>query len=231
MSEISRYRLLQMLSLIVGFGVLAFIGIVFTPTEYLLLAQKTDPNWLLLIVGMVGLYVIRPFLLWPLSVFSVFIGYISGFPEGVPFVLLGTVLTCLPPFLLATRVGKDFAYFGQVAKRGAKIVETTGELRGMVAARLSPAPADAVSYSAGLAGVSAQSFAIGTLVGELPWAIFYVLIGQSLRSFSVGAVQQTDLRLILFTAVVSFLIIARPLYEFVRDNTKQSGDEQTGPLR
>ena len=87
------------------------------------------------------------------------------------------------------------------------------------------------SYSAGLAGVSAQSFAIGTLLGELPWAIFYVVIGQSLRSFSVGAVQQTDLRLILLTAVVSFLIVARPLYEFVRDNTKQSGDEQTGPLK
>ena len=229
-SEGSCYRLLQILSLI-ALGVLVFLGIVFTPTEYLPLAQKNDPNWLLLILGMVGLYLIRPFLLWPLSVFSVFIGYISGFPEGVPFVLLGTVLTCLPPFLLATRVGNDTSYFGQVAKRGSIIIEMTGEFRGMVAARFSPAPADAVSYSAGLAGVSAQSFAIGTLVGELPWAIFYVLIGQSLRSFSVAAVQQTDLRLILLTAVVSFLIVARPLYEFVRDNTKQSGEEQTGSSR
>lgn len=223
MSGGSRFRLLQILSLI-ALGVLAFVGIVFTPTKYLPLAQKTDPNWLPLILGMVGLYAIRPFLLWPLSFFSVFIGYILGFPEGVPFVLLGTVLTCLPPFLLATRVGNDILYFEQVAKRGSKIVEMTGEFRGMIAARLSPAPADVVSYSAGLTGVSAQSFVIGTLVGELPWAIFYVFIGQSLRSFSVAAVQQTNLRLILLTAVVSFLIVARPLYEFVRDNIKQSGE-------
>ena len=218
-----------MLSLFISLGILAFVGVVYTPTEYLPLAQMSDSHWLLLIVGMIGIYLVRPFLLWPLSIFSVFIGYILGFPEGVPVVLLGTLLTCSPPFLLATRID-EFAYFGQVAKRGASLVETTGELRGMVAARLSPAPADAVSYGAGIAGVSTRSFAVGTLIGELPWAIFYVLLGQSLRTFSAAAVQQTDLRLILLTAVISFLIIARPLYEFVRKHTSQD-DKHTGQSR
>lgn len=218
----SRYRLLRILFLVISLGALAFIGVRFTPTEYLPLAQRNDPNWLLFILGMVGLYLVRPFLLWPLSVFSVFIGYVFGFPEGVPLVLLGTLLTCIPPFFIATRIDDEIAYFGHVVDRGGAFVEATGELRGMVAARISPAPADAISYGAGLAGVSARSFALGTLIGELPWAIFYVLLGQSLRTFSVAAVQQTDLRLVLLTAVVSLLIIARPLYEFVRNYIKQS---------
>lgn len=211
-----------MLFLFICLGVLALIGAVYAPTEYLPLTQRRDSHWLLLIVGMGGLYLVRPFLLWPLSVFSVFIGYVSGFPEGVPFVLLGTLLTCAPPFLIATRIDDEVTYFGGVVERGATFVETTGELRGMVAARLSPAPADAVSYGAGLAGVSAQSFAVGTLIGELPWAIFYVLLGQSLQTFSTAAVQQTDLRLILMAAVISFLLIVRPLYGFICKHTGQN---------
>lgn len=90
MSKRSRYQLLRML--FITLGVLALIGVVYAPTEYLPLAKKSDPNWLLLISGMAGLYVIRPFLLWPLSVFSVFIGYVFGFPEGIPFILIKTLL-------------------------------------------------------------------------------------------------------------------------------------------
>lgn len=227
MSERSRYQLLRMLSLFISLGVLAIIGVVYAPAEYLSLAQWSDLNWHLLLVAMAGLYLVRPFLLWPLSVFSVFIGYVFGFPKGVPLVLLGTLLTCTPPFLIATQFDHGFTYFGHVVERGATLVETTGELRGMVAARLSPAPADATSYGAGLAGVSARSFAVGTLIGELPWAIFYVHLGQSLRTFSVAAVQQTDLRLFLLTAVVSFMIVGRPLYELVLKHTIQSDTVHT----
>lgn len=189
------------------------------------LARWSDRYWLFLGVSLIGLYLVRPFFLWPLSIFSVFIGYTFGFPVGIPLVLLGTLLTCVPPFLIAARFDGEVTYIGRITEHGTTLVETTGELRGMVAARLSPAPADAVSYGAGLAGVTAQAFAVGTLIGELPWAIFYVLLGQSLRTFSAAAIQHTDIRLILVAAVISLLLIARPLYEFVRAHTDQ--DDKT----
>lgn len=228
MSNLTRNQLLRTLSLFLGLGLFALVGFLYAPTEFLPLAQWGDRYWLFLVVGLAALNLVRPFLLWPLSIFSVFIGYAFGFPEGVPLVLLGTLFTCFPPFLIAARLDGEFTYFGRIAEHGTALVETTGELRGMVAARLSPAPADAVSYGAGLAGVSVQAFAVGTLIGELPWAIFYVLLGRSLRTFSTGAVQQTDIRLILLTAAVSVILVARPLYEFVRGHRGQddvtSGD-------
>jgi uncharacterized membrane protein YdjX (TVP38/TMEM64 family) len=85
----------------------------------------------------------------------------------------------------------------------------------MVAVRLSPAPADTVSIGAGLAGVSSWNFALGTLIGELPWAIFYVIIGQSLQSFSSGSVQTVNIEFLLIVSCVAVLLLARPIYRFI----------------
>ncbi|RJX42024.1 hypothetical protein DM826_10210 [Halonotius aquaticus] len=227
MTNLPRNQLLRTLFLFLGLCLFALVGFLYTPTEFFPLTQLGDRYWLFLTVGLAVFYLVRPFLLWPLSIFSVFIGYAFGFPDGIPLVLLGTLLTCFPPYLIAARFDGKFGYFNRFVEHGTTFVETTGELRGMVAVRLSPAPADAVSYGAGLAGVSVQAFAAGTLIGELPWAIFYVLLGRSLRTFSAGAIQQTDIRLILLTAAVSVLLIARPLYEFVRGHGGQD-DETSG---
>ncbi len=91
----------------------------------------------------------------------------------------------------------------------------------MIAARLSPAPADAVSYGAGLTGVSTRIFALGTLIGEFPWAVFYVFLGQSLRTFSAAEIQQVDIRLVLLAAITSVLLIIRPIYGFLRNRGNQ----------
>ncbi|AZH26463.1 TVP38/TMEM64 family protein [Haloplanus aerogenes] len=208
-------RRLRLLSLCLGLGALAVLGWQYSVAD--LLAYIRGENRWVVVFGLGVLYLVRPLLLWPLSVFSVFIGYVFGFPVGVPLVLGGTLLTCLPPFLVATHFGHEF---GRLATHGSALVETTGELRGMVAARLSPAPADAVSYGAGIAGVPLRSFALGTLVGELPWALFYVLLGRSLRTFSAAGIEQIDLRLLLLAALVSVLLVARPLYEYLRDRLR-----------
>ncbi len=127
-----------------GFGLLALTGVLHAPTEFLPLAQWSDRYWPMLVVGLIGLYLVRPFFLWPLSIFPVFIGYAFGFPVKVPLALLGTLLTCAPPFLIATRFNEEIPYFGRIVEHRTTLVETTGELRGRVAARLSPAPADTV---------------------------------------------------------------------------------------
>lgn len=209
-------RILRFSSVGLGLGLLAVLGWHYPITEFLVTIRWNDRHWTVVGLGLFGLYLVRPFFLWPLSVFSVLIGYLFGFPSGVPVVLLGTVLTCLPPFVIAARFDDTSGYIGRVADYGSTLVDTTGELRGVLAARLSPAPADAVSYGAGMSGVSTRIFAIGTLLGELPWAIFYVFLGHSLHTISVTGIPPVDVRLILLGATISFLLVARSVYDFLR---------------
>ena len=174
-------------------------------------------RWPFIVVSLSIFYLVRPFVLWPLSFVSVFIGYFVGFPSGVLFVLVGTLVTCLPPFFLANHVHDMNSYISYISTTSESIVTTTGELRGMVAARLSPAPADSVSFSAGLAGVSGWKFMFGTLIGELPWAIFYVTIGQSLRDFSSGSVQPVNVEFLLLVSSLAVFLLARPVYHYIQD--------------
>lgn len=211
--------------LLFSLGILAIIGFHYSPANLLQLTKWSEHYWMTTVVALLGIYLVRPFFMWPLSLFSVFIGYTFGFPWGVPLVLFGTLLTSFPPFLIATRTACELKQVDWIAERGATLVHATGELRGMIASRISPAPADAVSYGAGIAGVSPRAFAVGTLVGELPWAIFYILLGQSLRKFTSTSVRQTPVGLLLLTAVISVLLVARPLYELSRNRTIQ--DDET----
>jgi len=208
-------------------AIFSAVGWVISPLEFLSQDLLEMQHGATIAVLLIGLYSVRPFFLWPLSLFSVFIGYLIGFPEGVPAVLLGTLFTCSPPFLLAKHYRDRQVYFKRSKAVGERLTDVTGKLRGMIAARLSPAPADAVSYGAGLAGISVQTFALGTLIGELPWAIFYVFLGQSLQTVSTAAIRQTDIRLILLAAAVSVLLIARPLYEFAQGQTDKDDETST----
>lgn len=207
-----RRRALQILPV---FGLIFIIGVHILYPPAVVFENLDERGWFLVTVGVTIFYLIRPFVLWPLSLVSVFLGYLVGFPSGVLFVLIGTLVTCLPPFLLADYFHDLNGYVSQISATGESIVTTTGELRGMIAARLSPAPADGVSIGAGLTGISSWNFALGTLIGELPWAIFYVTIGQSLRSFSPDSVQTVNIEFLLVVSSVAVLLLARPIYRSI----------------
>lgn len=172
----------------------------------------------LFLPALVVIALVRPFLAWPVSLLSLAVGYVLGFPAGVPVVLGVTVLTCLPPFLLAARFDGERGLLGRLARVGSDTVSVTGGYRGMTAARLSPAPADAVSYAAGLSGVSLPAFVVGTLLGELPWAAAYVLLGASLGDLSAEGLSTADPPLLLLaaTALVALALVARPLARALR---------------
>lgn len=167
----------------------------------------------LFLPALVVVALVRPFLAWPLTLLSLAVGYVLGFPAAVPVVLGTTVLTCLPPYLLAARFDGDDGLLARLASAGGEAVSVTGGYRGMTAARLSPVPADAVSYGAGLAGVSLPAFVVGTLLGELPWATVYVLFGASLDDLSAEGFSTAEppLALLAAAALAALLLVARPL--------------------
>lgn len=143
-----------------------------------------DPVVFLAVVA--GLYLVRPFLAAPLSLLTVLVGYRFGVLAGLPLALAGTVATCLLPFLLARYARDVEGLFGRVADLGERSFDATGNTWGMVAARLSPAPADAVSVGAGLSAVPPSAFVAGTVVGEVPWTLAYLSIGASIGSLTAA---------------------------------------------
>lgn len=167
----------------------------------------------------VCLALVRPLLAWPTTVLAVVVGYAFGV-AGAPFALALVVLTSVPPFLFAKRIGRG----GRVAAAGEAFVERTGDVRSVVASRLLPAPSDVVSVAAGVSGVRFRSFVVGTAVGETPWALAGVLAGASAETLAASDVLGTvDVRLVVATAFVAAVLVAPTLYEWYGER-RRGGD-------
>lgn len=156
-------------------------------------------------------YSVRPFLLWPVSSIALVLGYVYGPIVAFPLALAGAALTGLPPFAVARYVNTETGLFATIGRSGRQFADSVGETRGVVAARLSPVPGDAVSYGAGLSAVSVPAFVAGTVVGEVPWAIVTVLAGDSMRTLSVTGFALSPAAVVAI-AGLGVLVLAGPLY-------------------
>ncbi|ERG94992.1 MAG: hypothetical protein J07HQW2_01435 [Haloquadratum walsbyi J07HQW2] len=171
-----------------------------------------DPVRVILVAS--GLAIVRPLFAWPTTLLAIIIGYGIGF-TGLPFALGLITCTSIPPYFLGRQYNKANSHPRVVAE----FVERTGDTRSVVATRLTPAPSDVVSVGAGIAGVSMVPFTIGTVIGELPWAIAGVLVGASAETL-VGGVSVTTLihpRLIAAGSIVAGIIIAPPIWAWIRE--------------
>lgn len=166
-------------------------------------------------LALAAVYLVRPFLFWPVSAIAVVLGYLYGPVVALPLALVGAGLTGMPPFAIARYACSDEGLFAVLAEPGRQLVGAVGETRGVVAARFSPVPGDAVSYGAGLSNVSVGAFLLGTVVGEIPWALVAVFAGDSMRTLSVGGVRP-DPALVLAIAGLAVLVLGGPAYRHVR---------------
>lgn len=168
----------------------------------------------LLFVGVLsGAYLLRFLAAWPISALSVVVGFTLG-PRAIPLALAGAVVTCLPPYLLAGRFDQR-GPLGTLADHGDRYFAATGGLRGIVAARLAPLPADAVSYTAGLSGVSLPAYALGTALGELPWVTAAVLVGASAEQVTTEGLTGGP-TLVVGAAALAVLLLSGPAYRALR---------------
>lgn len=161
-------------------------------------------------------YLLRPAVAWPISALSVVVGFALG-PAGVPVALAGAVVTCLPPYAVARRLGHDAGLLGRLGDHGSRYFAATGGLRGVVAARLAPLPADPVSYTAGLAGVSPPAYVLGTALGELPWVTAAVLVGASAETLTTDGLHGGP-AVVAGLLGLAILLLAGPLYRYLREN-------------
>ncbi|GGM56033.1 putative membrane protein YdjX (TVP38/TMEM64 family) [Halarchaeum rubridurum] len=177
-------------------------------------ALLTSP-WFPLVL--VALYAIRPLFAWPITVLSALCGYRYGLAVGLPLALCGAVATSLLPYYAGRRLPADAdGLLGRLTAGSTAYFERTGGVRGVAAARLVPTPAEAVSGAAGAGGVPVRAFALGTLLGELPWTVAAVALGAGLDRFVVSAVD-VDPRLVVVIAAVGVLVVVGPAYAWWRE--------------
>jgi uncharacterized membrane protein YdjX (TVP38/TMEM64 family) len=200
----------------VGLAVAALVGLGFavSPARALdALHAVLYSRWFPVVLA--GLYLVRPFLAWPIAALAVLVGYRYGVTVGVPLALAATVSTSLIPFVGARRFRPEDGAFGRVTAGSRRFFEATGNLRGVVAARLAPAPTEAVSVAAGLAGVSLPAFVAGTAVGQLPWTVAAVAAGHSMEHLSTGGLDAVSLPLVVAGAALAVALVAAPVYRYV----------------
>jgi uncharacterized membrane protein YdjX (TVP38/TMEM64 family) len=200
---------------LIALGALALIvsGIVLDPATVLKHVQSLiDSPWFPVVLA--GLYVIRPFLGWPITGISVLVGYKYGILLGVPVALLGAVVSTFIPFSAMQHLDFDWDLLERAADESEDFFSETGGLRGVISARIAPVPAEATSIAAGAADVRPSSFVLGTAIGEIPWAVAAVTIGHSMYRLSLSGVSFSPW-LIAATLAAALIILAGPVYRFL----------------
>lgn len=172
-------------------------------------------------VVLLGLYAVRPLLAWPITALSVVVGFRYGVAIGLPVALAGAVATSLIPYAAARYLRTDAGLLGRVSAGSERFFGATGDLRGVVAARLAPTPAEVISAAAGIARVSVPAFVLGTAIGELPWTLAAVVAGDSMRRLAMDGVG-VDPGLVVAGLLVAGLLLAGPAYRHLRARRGES---------
>jgi uncharacterized membrane protein YdjX (TVP38/TMEM64 family) len=202
-------------------AVVAAASVLAGPDRLLGVARDLADRPLRFAVLLVGVYLVRPLFAWPTTLVALLAGYAYGPVWGFPVALAGTTGSALLPFLAARYVGSGAgAGFGsglvaRLGDSGQRFFAAAGDLRGMIASRLAPAPSDPVSAAAGLSGVSTGAFVAGTAIGEVPWTVAAVLAGSSLDRLSTAGLNAVSWELVAAAAAVAVALLAGPAYRAV----------------
>jgi len=192
-------------------GLAGGLAVLFSPATDVARLEALTTRPLVFVAVLAALYLVRPFLLWPVSSIALVLGYLYEPMIAIPIALAGAALTGLPPYLVGRYAQTDLGLFGYIGTTGEHFAAAVGETRGVVAARLSPVPGDPISYAAGLSGISFRPFLAGTVVGEVPWALVTVLTGASMRSLDLST-PTTSPELLIALAGLSVIVLAGPVY-------------------
>jgi len=196
-------------------GIAAGAAVLFSPAAILAGLEHLATHPLQFGLALLVVYLVRPFLLWPVSSIALVLGYVYDPAIALPIAVIGAVVSGLPPFFAARYADTDGGLFGSMAESGQRLTDSVGETRGVLAARLSPVPGDPISYAAGVSNVSFWAFVSGTIAGEIPWALVTVLAGNSMRTLSVTGFTLSPAAAIAI-AGLAVVVLAGPLYKHFR---------------
>lgn len=144
------------------------------------------------ILAFLGVYLIRPIVLFPASVLTIMGGVLFGPVVGVIAVVIAANTSAMIAFGIGRLLGKapgaeDEAADGEesfVARWSTKLRENSFET--VFIMRLIFLPYDLVNYVCGALRIRWTSFLLATALGSIPGTISFVLLGASLERIDMG---------------------------------------------
>lgn len=145
-------------------------------TGWLESLSKSPYSFLLLLV----VYLIRPLLFLPITLLTVFAGFLYGAVWGTVYATLATLVSCAVAYVVGRFLGSDKITLqrGWLERLRERSFET------ILISRLTFLPGDLVNYAAGFLKISFVSFLLATAIGGMPGLLVGVLAGASLETFS-----------------------------------------------
>ena len=193
---------------------LVALGLLLSPGDAVAsLRGLLDSPWFPVVL--VGLYLARPLLAWPITALSVLVGYQYGVAVGLPVALFGAVATSLLPYAFGRYYRDRAGPLAGLVAGSERFFEAAGGLRGVIAVRLAPTPAEPVSIAAGAGRVALPAFVVGTAVGELPWTVAAVLAGHSLSRLTLAGVGAVSPWLLVAGLAGAAALLAAPAYRWL----------------
>ena len=173
---------------------------------------------------LLGLYLVRSLIAWPITALAVLVGFEYGLPLGIPIALAGAVVSTYVPYALTRYTDFESRLLERTEEMADRFFDATGDLRGVVTARVAPVPAQTTSVAAGAAPVRTRDYLLGTAIGEIPWAVAAVTIGTSLHRLTMEEVSFNPW-LIVGTVLATAVLLAGPAYKFLNGDDGWTDDE------
>lgn len=124
----------------------------------------------------------RPFLLLPVSPFTMASGFMFGMWWGLLWSLTGSTLSAILIFFLSRCILRDFVVNRLLNRYHAidKMLADRGWSFVFFLRVIPVLPYDLVSCLAGASGMRFRDYLLGTIIGEMPGAVVLVMLGTSL---------------------------------------------------
>lgn len=133
------------------------------------------------LLGMMVIYVVRPFLLIPASFLTILSGMLFGPLWGVLVTMIGENIAANISFYVARIFKKDIDYTPPKTLQRANKLITQNSLLSVIILRVMWIPFDLVSYGLGASSVSWKNYSIGTFLGIIPGMLSIIFVGSGVQ--------------------------------------------------
>jgi len=160
----------------------------------------------------IGVYALRPIVLFPASLLTIAGGFLFGPVLGIIATIVGSNASAMVAYSLARVFGFDFEEDEEnagIMRRWATRMRRKS-FETVLLMRLAFLPYDGVNYAAGLLRIRPVAFLVATAVGSLPGTVSFSLAGASIESLSDGPSGIDPIVLIASVALfVASLVISK----------------------
>jgi uncharacterized membrane protein YdjX (TVP38/TMEM64 family) len=157
----------------------------------------------------IGLYIVRPLILFPSTVLTLAGGFVFGPVLGVLYTILASNASSTVAFFVGRYFGeglfKDDGSNGLIQRYARRMRENSFET--VMVMRFIFLPYDAVSYLAGFLKIRYWPFILATALGSIPGTIAFVGFGASIETFD-GAIPQFNPLTLGFSIAIFIVSIA-----------------------